>query len=63
MLQFKPENYPRDILSLIFAQIDDRRDLYAVAIVSHTFNTTATPVRFELRVKSSDPQPQALNNS
>jgi hypothetical protein len=44
MISFNPENVPIDILQPIFAQVVDRRDLHAAALVSHTFNNAATPV-------------------
>jgi hypothetical protein len=44
MLSFKPENVPVDILQPVLAQLSDRRDLHAAALVSRTFNVAATPV-------------------
>jgi hypothetical protein len=44
MISFNPEDVPVDILQPIFAQLADRRDLHAVALVSRTFNNAATPV-------------------
>jgi F-box-like len=44
MTSFKPEDLPIDILPPILAQLIDRRDLHAAALVSRTFNRAATPV-------------------
>jgi hypothetical protein len=38
-----PEHYPSDIISPILEHLDDRRHLFASALVSRTFNHAATP--------------------
>ena len=41
------QDIPFDLIQPILAQCTDRRDLYAVALVSKTFNQVATPLLYE----------------
>jgi hypothetical protein len=52
MISFNPADIPVDILPPIFAQLTDRRDLHAAALVSRTFNGAATPVSDQQAINS-----------
>ena len=47
-MSFLPENIPTDILHCIFAQLSDRRDLHAAALVTRICNSVVTPVGIKL---------------
>ena len=40
------ERVPEDLLTPIFEQLQDQRDLYACSLVSRTFNRAVTPILY-----------------
>ena len=40
------ERVPEDLLTPIFEQLQDQRDLYACSLVSHTFNRAVMPILY-----------------
>lgn len=45
-MPYSPERVPEDILSPIFEQLSDQRDLLACSLVSWTFNRAVTPILY-----------------